>query len=377
MPVSAILTRHPVAAMKIYLTAFLSIDQNLAIKLLSPKRLVGYNPAFSFFRGFALMRVLRGLHTIAADFPGCVATIGNFDGVHLGHQGILKSLKEVAALKGVPTLVMMFEPQPKEFFAPDAAPARLANVREKFQDLEDHGADYVLCLPFNQNLRSMSADAFIQQILVNALKIQHLIVGDDFRFGCDRSGDYQLLQQAGVVAGFSVQDTPTLELDGERVSSTRVRSELSSNNLSRVARLLGKSYRMSGRVAFGRQLGRTLNTPTANVMVKRPKLPLSGVYAVRVLLDDQQAERGANEYFAVANAGVKPTISGTPEPSLEVHLFGFKGDLYHQHLTVEFLHKIRDEQKFDGLDALKDAIENDKRSAKQYFAALPNSFRSA
>ena len=149
---------------------------------------------------------------------------------------------------------------PKSFFAPDAAPARLANVREKFQDLKEYGVDYVLCLPFNQNLRSMSADDFVQKILVDALKIQHLIVGDDFRFGCDRSGDYQLLQQTGVKSGFSVQDTPTLELDGERVSSTRVRSELSSNNLSRVARLLGKSYRMSGRVAFGRQLGRTIDT---------------------------------------------------------------------------------------------------------------------
>lgn len=323
------------------------------------------------------MRILRGLHTIADDFPGCAATIGNFDGVHLGHQGILKSLRQVAQLKSVPTLVMMFEPQPKEFFAPDVAPARLANVREKFQDLEAHGVDYVLCLPFNQNLRSMSAEAFIREILVDALKVKHLIVGDDFRFGCDRSGDYHSLIAAGQQSGFSVQDTPTLELDGERVSSTRVRSELSSNNLSRVGRLLGRSYRMSGRVAFGRQLGRTIDTPTANVMVKRQKLPLSGVYAVRVLLDDQQAEKGANEYFAVANVGVKPTISGEPEPSLEAHLFGFKGDLYHQHLTVEFLHKIRDEQKFNGLDELKDAIERDKTAAKQYFAALPNSFRSA
>lgn len=323
------------------------------------------------------MRVLRGLHTISTNFPGCVATIGNFDGVHLGHQAILKSLKDVAALKGVPTLVMMFEPQPKEFFAPEAAPARLANMREKFQDLKEYGVDYVLCLPFNQNLRSMSAADFIQTILVDALKIQHLIVGDDFRFGCDRKGDYQLLQQAGAQSGFSVQDTPTLELDGERVSSTRVRSELACNNLSRVSRLLGRGYRMSGRIAYGRQLGRTIDTPTANIMIKRQKLPLNGVYAVRVLLDDQQAERGANEYFAVANVGIKPTISGTPEPSLEVHLFGFNGDLYYQHLTVEFLHKIRDEQKFDGLDALKDAIENDKRAAKQYFAALPNSFRSA
>lgn len=322
------------------------------------------------------MRVLRGLHTIPDDFPGCVATIGNFDGVHLGHQAILKSLKQAAAQQAVPTLVMMFEPQPKEFFAPDVAPPRLANLREKFQDLASYGVDYVLCLPFNQALRSMPAAEFIQQILVDGLKVRHLIVGDDFRFGCDRSGDYQLLQQAGEAAGFLVQDTPTLELDGERVSSTRVRSELASNNLSRVGRLLGRNYSMSGRVAFGRQLGRTLDTPTANVMVKRAKLPLSGVYAVRVYLDDQSSARAGNEYFAVANVGIKPTVAGQPEPSLEVHLFGFKGDLYYQHLTVEFLHKIREEQKFDGLDALQNAIERDKQAAKQYFAAMPNSFRS-
>ncbi|WP_430461663.1 bifunctional riboflavin kinase/FAD synthetase [Thalassolituus sp. LLYu03] len=314
------------------------------------------------------MRLLRGLHNIPADFQGCAATIGNFDGLHIGHQAIIRSLKQISAAQGVPTLVMLFEPQPKEFFAPDAAPARLANLREKLQDLAAEGVDYVLCLPFNQTLRSMSADAFIQNILISALRIRHLIVGDDFRFGCDRSGDYQALAAAGVAHGFAVQDTPTLEFDSERVSSTRIRSELTANNLSRAAHMLDRPYRMSGRVMFGRQLGRQLDTPTANIMVRRRKLPLSGVFAVRATLEET-----GQVVTGVANLGVKPTISGDAQPSLEVHAFDFAGDLYYRHLTVEFLHKIRDEQKFPGIDALRAAIENDKQAARDYFAAINES----
>ncbi|MAD46171.1 MAG: bifunctional riboflavin kinase/FMN adenylyltransferase [Oceanospirillaceae bacterium] len=311
------------------------------------------------------MRLLRGLHNIPAEFKGCAATIGTFDGLHLGHQRIIHSLKAVSERRGVPTLVMLFEPQPKEFFAPDAAPARLANLREKLQDLKAQQVDYVLCLPFNQALRSMSADAFIQDILISALGIKHLIVGDDFRFGCDRRGDYQLLREAGDKYGFEVQDTPTHELDAERISSTRIRTELAANNLVRAAHMLDRSYRMSGRVAYGRQLGRLLDTPTANVMVHRKKLPMTGVYAVHATV-----EESGEKYQGVANIGVKPTVTGDAKPSLEVHLFDFDGSLYHRHLTVEFAHKIREEKKFDGIDALRAAIENDKQAARQYFSAL-------
>ncbi|MDK2778739.1 MAG: bifunctional riboflavin kinase/FAD synthetase [Pseudomonadota bacterium] len=314
------------------------------------------------------MRLLRGLHNIPADFSGCVATIGNFDGLHLGHQGILRALKRESLAQNLPTLVMLFEPQPKEFFAPQAAPARLANLREKLQDLAAQQVDYVLCLPFNQALRSMSAESFISDILLSALQVRHLIVGDDFRFGCDRSGDYHLLAAAGRAHGFSVEDTQTLELDAERVSSTRVRSELGANNLARVAHLLGRPYRMSGRVVYGRQLGRQLDTPTANIMVSRQRLPLSGVYAV-----DVQVEESGERYQGVANVGVKPTVSGDARPSLEVHIFDFDASLYHRHLTVEFLHKIREEQKFAGIDQLREAIENDKQAARHYFAALNES----
>lgn len=316
------------------------------------------------------MRLIRGLRNVPEDFAGCVATIGNFDGLHLGHQNILASLRAAGEAERRPTLVMLFEPQPKEFFAPDSAPARLANFREKFLDLREAGVDYLLCLPFNEALRSMTANDFIQQILVDALKVKHLIVGDDFRFGCDRSGDYAALQAAGEHSGFIVEDTPTHLIDGERVSSTRVRDVLSQGDLVAAASLLGRPYRMSGRVAYGRQLGRTLDTPTANVLIKRRHLPMSGVFAVHVNVDST-----GDEYVGVANLGVKPTIAGTPEPSLEVHLFGFKGNLYGQHLEVELLHRIRDEKKFSGLDELRAAINADKVAAQQYFAARPDSFR--
>jgi len=320
------------------------------------------------------MRLIRGLNNLMSnvpqDFAGCVATIGNFDGLHLGHRRILESLHASSEAHGLPTLVMMFEPQPKEFFAPDQAPARLANFRDKFQDLRDAGVDYLLCLPFNEALRSMSAADFIQQILIEAIRVKHLIVGDDFRFGCDRSGDYAALERAGMEHGFTVTDTPTHEIGKKRVSSTRVREELSRDNLARAAELLGRPYQMSGRVAYGRQLGRTLDTPTANVLIKRSRLPMNGVYAVHAI-----EQESGEDYIGVANLGVKPTISGEPEPSLEVHLFGFSGDLYGQHLTVFFMQKIRDEMKFDGLDALKSAIDSDKQSARAYFASRPDSFR--
>lgn len=335
------------------------------------------------------MRLIRGLYNIPSDFSGCVATIGNFDGVHLGHQAILQQLKKQGEEHQLPTVVMMFEPQPREFFAPDQAPARLANMSEKLQDLARFGIDYVLCLPFNQKLRAMSADQFIQTILLDGLKISHLIVGDDFRFGCDRTGDYQLLQKTGQQAGeptreksgFSVEDTQTFELDGERVSSTRIREYLSDNDLAAASKLLGRPYRMSGRIGYGRQLGRTIGVPTANVILQRNKLPMTGVYAVKAIeievagcnesqVIDQSGK--AKEWQGVANIGVKPTVAGTPEPSLEVHIFDFpssaeQGDLYGKRLTIEFCQKIREEQKFSGLDELKVAIGNDMKTARDFF----------
>lgn len=330
------------------------------------------------------MRLIRGLYNIPSDFSGCVATIGNFDGVHLGHQAILQQLKKQGEEHQLPTVVMMFEPQPREFFAPDQAPARLANMSEKLQDLARFGVDYVLCLPFNQKLRSMSADEFIQTILLDGLKIRHLIVGDDFRFGCDRTGDYQLLQQSGLQAGrsssacdgFRVEDTKTFELEGERVSSTRVRECLAANDLESAKKLLGRPYRMSGRIGYGRQLGRTIGVPTANVILQRNKLPMTGVYAVKAVEievagcnETQVVDSSDNtqQWQGVANIGVKPTVAGTPEPSLEVHIFDFSDDLYGKRLSIEFCQKIREEKKFNGLDELKAAIGNDMKVARDFF----------
>ncbi|PHR97856.1 MAG: bifunctional riboflavin kinase/FMN adenylyltransferase [Blastopirellula sp.] len=328
------------------------------------------------------MRLIRGLYNIPSDFSGCVATIGNFDGVHLGHQAILQQLKKQGEEHQLPTVVMMFEPQPREFFSPDQAPARLANMSEKLQDLASFGIDYILCLPFNQKLRSMSADQFIQTILLDGLQIRHLIIGDDFRFGCDRTGDYQLLQQAGNKAGFSVEDTKTFELEGERVSSTRVREYLTANDLAAANTLLGRPYRMSGRIGYGRQLGRTIGIPTANVILQRNKLPMTGVYAVKAIEitvdachESQALDQSGNvkEWQGVANIGVKPTVAGTPEPSLEVHIFDFpssaeEGELYGKRLTIEFCQKIREEKKFKGLDELKAAIANDMQVAREFFS---------
>lgn len=316
------------------------------------------------------MRLFRGLSNVPDNFTGCVASIGNFDGLHLGHQRILQELKRAAVEDGLPSLVILFEPQPKEFFAPQAAPARLANFREKFQDLKEAGIEYLLVLPFNQNLRSMSADGFIHDILINRLRIRHLIVGDDFRFGADRSGDFGLLRQAGEADGFTVERSQTFTVGDDRSSSTRVREELAQGQMVKAAELLGRPYSMRGRVAYGRQLGRTLDTPTANVLVKRLHLATTGVFAVQVT----HVESG-EEYNGVANLGVKPTVTETPEPSLEVHLFGFSGDIYGQHLHVKLLHKIRDEKKFNHIDELRDAIAADKQAAKIYFAARPDAFR--
>lgn len=322
------------------------------------------------------MRLIRGLYNIPSDFSGCVATIGNFDGVHLGHQAILQQLKKQGEEHQLPTVVMMFEPQPREFFAPDQAPARLANMSEKLQDLASFGVDYVLCLPFNQKLRSMSADQFIQTILLDGLKISHLIVGDDFRFGCDRTGDYQLLQNAGKQFGFSVEDTKTFEFEGQRVSSTRVRKCLAANDLTGAGKLLGRSYRMSGRIGYGRQLGRTIGVPTANVILQRNKLPMTGVYAVKAIeievADCHESEvldasGQPRAWQGVANIGVKPTVAGTPEPSLEVHIFDFANDLYGKRLSIEFCQKIREEKKFNGLDELKASIEQDMNVARDFF----------
>ncbi|PAV48175.1 riboflavin biosynthesis protein RibF [Pseudomonas sp. HAR-UPW-AIA-41] len=306
------------------------------------------------------MQLVRGLHNLKPALRGCVATIGNFDGVHRGHQAILQRLRERAAELQLPSCVVIFEPQPREFFAPDNAPVRLSRLRDKLELLAAAGVDRVLCLAFNRRLRELSAADFVRTVLVEGLGVQHLEVGDDFRFGCDRAGDFSFLEQAGRQFGFSVEDAITIELDGERVSSTRVRNAAQVADFALAEQLLGRPFSISGRVLHGQKLGRQLGTPTANVQLKRRRAPLNGVYLVSVELDGRVQP-------GVANIGMRPTVAGDGRAHLEVHLLDFAGDLYGRRLTVVFHQKLRDEQRFASLEALKAAIDADIASARAYW----------
>ena len=306
------------------------------------------------------MQLVRGLHNLKPAPRGCVATIGNFDGVHRGHQAILQRLRERAAELQLPSCVVIFEPQPREFFGPDNAPVRLSRLRDKLELLAAAGVDRVLCLAFNRRLRELSAADFVRTVLVEGLAVQHLEVGDDFRFGCDRAGDFPFLEQAGKQFGFSVEDAITIELDGERVSSTRVRNAAQVADFALAEQLLGRPFSISGRVLHGQKLGRQLGTPTANVQLKRRRPPLNGVYLVSAELDGRVQP-------GVANIGMRPTVAGDGRAHLEVHLLDFAGDLYGRRLTVVFHQKLRDEQRFASLEALKAAIDADIASARAYW----------
>lgn len=307
------------------------------------------------------MELIRGLHNLRDKHRGCVATIGNFDGVHLGHRRVLAQVKEKAQQLNLPCVVIIFEPQPQEFFAGQSAPRRLTRFGEKVRLLEAEGIDRVLCLSFNQRLRSMSADHFIEQLLLQGLDIKHFVVGDDFRFGCDRSGDYDMLVRAGKKYDFTVVNTATYEQQGERVSSTRIRQVLTTNGLDEAEQLLGRRYAISGRVMLGQQLGRQLGVPTANVRMHRYASPLTGVYTVVATLPDGRQVPG------VCNIGMRPTVNGT-HPVLEAHLFNFNENLYGSLLTIEFKSFLRAEQRFDGLEQLKQQIHTDIEEAKAYFS---------
>jgi riboflavin kinase/FMN adenylyltransferase len=311
-----------------------------------------------------VMQLVRGLHNLRPQHRGCVATIGNFDGVHRGHQAILARLRERAVELGLPSCVVIFEPQPREFFAPDTAPARLARLRDKLQLLADEGVDLVLCLAFNQRLSKLSAAEFVDTVLIDGLGVKHLEVGDDFRFGCDRIGDFHFLEQAGALRGFSVEAAQTVEIDGLRVSSTKVRKALAAADFELAERLLGRPFEISGRVLHGQKLARQLGTPTANVQLKRRRVPLTGVYLVSAELDGKS-------WPGVANIGVRPTVAGDGSAHLEVHLLDFTGDIYGRRLTVVFHHKLRDEQRFASLEALKTAIDADIAAARAHWHGQP------
>ncbi|MBK8507298.1 MAG: bifunctional riboflavin kinase/FAD synthetase [Candidatus Competibacteraceae bacterium] len=317
------------------------------------------------------MELIRGQHNLRPRHRGCVATIGNFDGVHLGHQAILAQLNEQAARLGLPRSVITFEPQPQEFFAgPAVPPARLMRLREKLLALENLGIERTLCLEFDQRLAAMPAEIFIEQLLAERLGIRYLVVGDDFRFGHRRLGDFAMLVDAGRRLGFEVSNTHSYLVDGERVSSTRIRQALARGDLELATQLLGRPYAMCGRVAYGDQRGRTLGFPTANVHLHRRVTPVYGVYAVLM------SGRDLPTWPGIANVGRRPTVSGERE-RLEVHLLDYHGDLYGRYVNVDFLHYLRPEQRFESLDALRRQIQRDEAAARSYFLARSLTIPSA
>lgn len=307
------------------------------------------------------MQIIRNLQNLKPQHRGCVATIGNFDGVHLGHQAVLGQLAEKADEFNLPLTVMTFEPQPQEVFRPEQAPPRLTRFREKVQALRRYAVDRVLVLTFNKSFSQQSPDDFIQNLLVNGLGVKYLVIGDDFRFGKDRAGDFAMLQAAGAKHGFEVVNMHTFALDGQRVSSTRVREALGAGDLNAAEKLLGRIYRMSGRVAHGDKKGRTIGFPTANIHLHRINTPLRGVFAVELFGLEGEPLPG------VANLGTRPTVGGM-KTLLEVHLFDFSGDIYGRHVHVDFLHKLRDERRFDSFEALKAQILLDAEQARDFFA---------
>lgn len=312
------------------------------------------------------MELIRGLYNLRPRHRGCVATIGNFDGVHLGHQAVLGELSEQADELGLPLVVITFEPYPQEFFAPaGTSPPRLTRLREKLQVLRRYGVDRLLSLRFDRAMSQMSAEVFIEQLLIAGLDVRYLVVGDDFRFGHRRQGDIAMLRAAGVAHGFQVVEMHTFGIDGRRVSSTRVREALSAGDLREAEQLLGRSYRMSGRIVHGDQRGRTIGFPTANIHLHRRVTPLRGVYAVEMYgLSGDDVEVPLK---GVANVGERPTVNGR-RCQLEVHLFDFDREIYGQYVQVEFSARLRDEKRFDSLDELKQQIECDAAAARALFA---------
>ncbi|MDN5850712.1 MAG: bifunctional riboflavin kinase/FAD synthetase [Nitrococcus sp.] len=305
------------------------------------------------------MELIRGGHNLRPRHGVCAATIGNFDGVHRGHWALLQRLRGAAAERGMPAVVVTFEPHPREYFAPDAAPTRITGLRDKLLALAQAGVDRVLCLGFGPRLAAMEAEDFVREILVTRLGVRLLMVGDDFRFGHGRRGDYQLLSRAAAQHGFALARMPTVMLDSARVSSTRVRQALDAGDLDLAAQLLGRAYRISGRVAHGDRLGRRLGWPTANIRFHRARPALEGIFTVRV--------RGLDGIrLGVASVGNRPSVAGG-RVLLEVHLLDFSGDIYGRHIEVEFLRRLRDQIRFSSREALSAQIARDVAVAREYF----------
>ncbi|MEC4727811.1 bifunctional riboflavin kinase/FAD synthetase [Shewanella sp. D64] len=303
------------------------------------------------------MELIRGINNILPAHHGCVLTIGNFDGVHRGHAEVISKLVKKARQLNVPATLMTFEPQPQEMFRGDSAPARLSTLRDKIVLLEELGIDRLVCINFNAKFAEMSAEDFIEKLLVKALGVKYLVVGDDFCFGKERMGNFDMLRSSGEKHQFAVVSTQSFLLGDKRVSSTEIRELLAKGKMEQARRLLGHPFTLSGRVAHGEEIGRTIGFPTANIALKRQVSPVRGVFAVRLYWDNSDV------YDGVANVGFRPTVNGQ-KCQLEVHIFDFDGDLYGRNIEVELVAKIRDEQPFQSLEALKKQINNDANKAK-------------
>ena len=306
------------------------------------------------------MVVTHGSH------PGTPApsawTVGNFDGLHRGHREMLVRVLLQARVLGVPAGVLTFEPHPREFFSPDSAPARITRMRDKLELLAEAGVDRVHVARFDAGLAAMPAETFVTGFLLRGLGVKWLLVGSDFRFGARRSGDFALLRAMAAKHGFAAEAMPDVEDGGVRVSSSAIRAALSGGDLALAERLLGRPYVISGRVAHGAKLGRQLGFPTANIVLRRAP-PVAGIFVV-----DATDESSGARWQGVASVGRRPTVNAVPVPLLEAHLFGVEGEMYGRHLRVRFLAKLRDEEKYEGLDALRDAIARDVKHTKEWFA---------
>ena len=309
------------------------------------------------------MRLLHRVQNSAELNSGCVLTIGNFDGVHRGHQALLAQLRQQASRLQLPMVVLLFEPQPSEYFNPKSSPARLYRLREKLHALRLAGVDYVYCLKFDKQLVNMSPETFAKQILFSRLNANYIVLGEDFRFGRDRQGDLTLLKKLGHQHGAVVETCPDFCIEQLRVSSTQIRHALYLGDLDRATALIGRKYSLCGRVKQGKGIGRQWGVPTANLSVHRGILPLSGVFCVQV------KRHGKPMLAGVANIGNRPTIDGSKNV-LEVHLFDFDESLYGEMLQVFFLHKLRDEIKFSSVDALIAQIHLDVAAARNIFELI-------
>ncbi len=309
------------------------------------------------------MQVRRRIPT-RAEAP-LALTIGNFDGVHLGHQAMLGRLMKAAKQRGLRTCVMTFEPHPREFFAPDQAPGRLTSLREKLELFATLCVDQTIVYRFNYDFAKISPEAFIANILVKALSVRWVLVGDDFRFGARRSGDLALLKELAEKYHFEVETMPSFTVNDCRVSSTVIRQVLAAGDLSAASRLLGRHYSISGRVIHGEKLGKKLGFPTANIQMRHNRPPLSGIFIVEVYGENGSLQ--SNKMPGVASLGVRPTVHSNGRPTLEVHLLDFNQDIYGRHLRINFLHKLRDEEMYPSLDLLVKQIEKDVENTRNYF----------